>query len=150
MRCDDAEMGMQASAKTGPKSVLNVTPLVDVVLVLLVIFMITMPVMLRSIRIVIPPEAPSDPSVVSSPPILVVGKVDGSLEIRGLTLEERVQRPKLAKSLRKHLAELDGHKTVFVDFEDGIQWDDAVSVMDTIEGIGRDEPLTLALRKANR
>ena len=38
-------MGMDVGAKKGPRSDINITPLVDVVLVLLIIFMVLTPLM---------------------------------------------------------------------------------------------------------
>lgn len=47
-------MGMQAGNKKGPVSDINVTPLVDVMLVLLVIFMVTAPMMFSGVDLKLP------------------------------------------------------------------------------------------------
>ncbi|MBL6989126.1 MAG: biopolymer transporter ExbD [Bacteriovoracaceae bacterium] len=47
-------MGFYSKKGTGPISEINVTPLVDVVMVLLVIFMITAPLMLNGIKLDLP------------------------------------------------------------------------------------------------
>lgn len=47
-------MGVQGNKKKGPMSEINVTPFVDVMLVLLVIFMITAPLMLNGIKLKLP------------------------------------------------------------------------------------------------
>ena len=47
-------MGMSGGSGKGPLSEINVTPLVDVMLVLLVIFIITAPLMASSIRLDLP------------------------------------------------------------------------------------------------
>lgn len=47
-------MGFQLSKKKGPMAEINVTPLVDVMLVLLVIFMITAPLMYNGIKLQLP------------------------------------------------------------------------------------------------
>jgi biopolymer transport protein TolR len=47
-------MAFQINKKNGPISEINVTPLVDVMLVLLVIFMITAPLMLNGINLELP------------------------------------------------------------------------------------------------
>lgn len=47
-------MGMGSGKKKGTVSEINVTPLVDVMLVLLVIFMITAPLMLNGIKLELP------------------------------------------------------------------------------------------------
>ena len=51
-------MGMGTSSGPGQvKSDINVTPLVDVVLVLLIIFLITMPVVMRTVTLEVPRKA---------------------------------------------------------------------------------------------
>ena len=44
-------MGMQVGKQGGVKTDINVTPLIDVVLVLLIIFLVTMPIMMKTITI---------------------------------------------------------------------------------------------------
>ena len=131
-------MGMSAGgSKGGPKSEMNVTPLVDVVLVLLVIFMVTMPVMMRNITIEIPRDLEKEEISMVTTTIIVTGMVDGTLEISDGVNKENIQRTQLAKELRKRLKDVSSEKSVFVDFEDGVPWEQAISVMDTIKGVGK-------------
>lgn len=131
-------MGMSAGgSKGGPKSEMNVTPLVDVVLVLLVIFMVTMPVMMRNISIEIPRELEADEISVVSTQVQVTGLVDGTLEISDGVNKENIQRTQLAQKLREQLKNVTSDKTVFVDFEDDVPWEQVVSVMDTVKGVGK-------------
>ena len=65
----------------GPMSEINVTPLVDVMLVLLIIFMITAPLMSHKIKVELP-QANLDhreEKVPPAPPVTVTIKEDGSL-----------------------------------------------------------------------
>ena len=50
-------MAMDVAVKSGPKSDINVTPLVDVVLVLLIIFMVLTPSMLKHLTATVPKKA---------------------------------------------------------------------------------------------
>ncbi len=64
----------------GPMSEINVTPLVDVMLVLLIIFMITAPLMSHSITIDLPTANPkTKDEEVKVPPLDLAVKEDGSL-----------------------------------------------------------------------
>ena len=54
-------MGMGGTGKKGAMSEINVTPLVDVMLVLLVIFMITAPLMLNGIKLQLPKTKETNP-----------------------------------------------------------------------------------------
>ena len=131
-------MGISAGgSKGGPKSEMNVTPLVDVVLVLLVIFMVTMPVMMRSITIEIPRDLKDDEVSVVSTQVIVKGLVDGTVDISDGVNATNVQRTQLAKELRARLKDVASEKTVFVDFDDGVPWEQVVSIMDTVKGVGK-------------
>jgi biopolymer transport protein ExbD len=63
----------------GPMSEINVTPLVDVMLVLLIIFMITAPLMTHRIKIDLPKANPNVKEEVQVEPMDVAVKEDGSL-----------------------------------------------------------------------
>lgn len=150
-------MGISAGgSKGGPKSDMNVTPLVDVMLVLLVIFMVTMPVMMRSITIEIPRDLEAEEVSVVTTQVIVTGMVDGTLEISDGVSKEIIQRTQLAKILRGRLKDITSEKTVFVDFEDGVPWEQVVSVMDTVKGVGKvdaqnvREVVKVALKKRDK
>lgn len=147
-------MGISAGSGKGPKSILNVTPLVDVALVLLVITMVTMPVMMRNIPVTVPQDAAvANPPM--TPPVQVKAMVDGTVEIAdGVNTPRIVPRTKLARVLRKQLqVDSESPKTVFVDFELGMPWDQVASVIDTISGVGKtthgnaENSLTIAIAR---
>lgn len=54
-------MAFQIKKKNGPVAEINVTPLVDVMLVLLVIFMVTAPLMLNGIKLDLPKTKETNP-----------------------------------------------------------------------------------------
>ena len=132
-------MGISAGgSKGGPKSEMNVTPLVDVVLVLLVIFMVTMPVMMRNITIEIPRDLEADEGSVVSTQVIVKAMLDGTVEISdGVSQPMGFPRTQLATQLRERLKNVSSEKTVFVDFDDAVPWEQVVSVMDTVKGVGK-------------
>src|SRR2546430_6104049 len=71
-------MGMDVGAKKGPRSDINITPLVDVVLVLLIIFMVLTPLMEKEIAVRVPEEPDQTQAVEPPPPDLlqILFKVD--------------------------------------------------------------------------
>jgi len=115
-----------------PRSEINVTPLVDVVLVLLIIFLVAMPVLLRNITIDIPKKAEDQPENVVMPDQITVEVQEGGIIlINGQTVE----RAQLAEKLRSRL-EAKREKVVFVDFHEKYRYGDAVQIMDTVKGAG--------------
>jgi biopolymer transport protein ExbD len=124
-------------------SEINVTPLVDVVLVLLIIFLVTMPVLMKDISIDIPKKSEENLPVDMVPPdqLVVEYKEDGRILLN--TLE--VNRTELAVKIRERL-ERKREKIVFVQFDDGVRYGDAVSIMDTCKGSGAS---TVALKMAD-
>jgi biopolymer transport protein TolR len=146
-------MGMSAGGGKGRKSDINVTPLVDVVLVLLIIFMVSMPILLRHITVEVPRKLQADEVVASnSTQIIVTGKADGTVEVDDGTGKQNVNRIDLAKSLRPMIDAIKTERVVFVDFEDKMAYGDVVSIMDTIKGLGKDStghdtnPVKVALK----
>src|SRR4051795_11748743 len=72
-------MGMDVGAKKGPRSDINITPLVDVVLVLLIIFMVLTPLMEKEIGIRVPEDLPPELTPPPDPNVTqILFKVDES------------------------------------------------------------------------
>src|SRR5437588_6737424 len=80
------------SKRKGPRSDINITPLVDVVLVLLIIFMVLTPLMEKEIGVRVPEEVPPEMQNEPPPPDLtqIVLKVDeqGIFHINNETLTD--------------------------------------------------------------
>ena len=141
-------MGMGTSS--GPnqvKSDINVTPLVDVVLVLLIIFLITMPVVMRTVTLEVPRKA-EDTEETAAKPIIVTQRADGQVNFHDAIKEDRViSSLDLTKELRDVLKAKSGEKVVFVDFCDGVPWQDVVSTMDRVRAVASPESAPIKERR---
>lgn len=62
------------------RSDINITPLVDIVLVLLIVFMTLVPAFTRSLAATLPGSGPGDPDM---PPLRLTLRQDGTLEVNG-------------------------------------------------------------------
>lgn len=133
-------MGMNVGKKGSGVNEINITPLVDVVLVLLIIFLVTMPILMKQVTLEVPRKIDDQfekPDTTKQLSILV--KADLSIVFNDGDKDQTLQVVDLAGVLRKPLDEKKGDKIVFVDFEDPVQWKDAIGVMDTIRSIASDQ-----------
>ena len=74
-------MGMSAGGGGGPMSEINVTPLIDVMLVLLIIFIVTAPIMTYPIDVALPQRVINPPPVTKEPPPPIELRIDASNQI---------------------------------------------------------------------
>lgn len=124
-------MGMAAGGK-GAQSDINVTPLVDIVLVLLIIFMVITPMLSKQLPIEVPQKAE-----IEKPPEEVKEQLfiklfdDGHVELN----KEELELDALASALESKLAGRSS-KVVFFDGEDNAPYGNAVAVMDLAKGAG--------------
>ena len=89
------------SSAGGPMAEINVTPLVDVMLVLLIIFMITAPLMTHKIRIDLPQASTKPPDTEPVEPIDLAVKADGSYYWNDSPITELELKAQLAVTAQK-------------------------------------------------
>lgn len=126
-------MGMAAgNSGDEPSGEINVTPLVDVCLVLLIIFMVMVPKTIPEISVRIPPESKK-----KAPPTnketLVIGLTKGG----AVTVNRNpVDKASLGDVVETRLRGRD--PVVFVDFEDDAKYGEAVEVLGIAKKAGAD------------
>ena len=125
-------MGMQVGGKKkGARADINVTPLIDIVLVLLIIFMVLTPSMLKHLDATVPKKADETVAPPAEQPILVEYTAKRELTVNG----EPVQPEQLAESLDRRLR-FDRQKVVFFKAEDEAPYGEVVRLMDIARGSG--------------
>ena len=131
-------MSMDVGAKKGPRSDINITPLVDVVLVLLIIFMVLTPLMEKEIGVRVPEDIPPEQLTDPPPPDLtqVVFKVDeaGNFHINSETLNDGNVQERLRAyyKLSKSKEATQGPPVIFFDADDKAKYVRAVKALDAI------------------
>lgn len=113
-------------------SEINVVPLVDVVLVLLIIFMVTAPLMYRGIDIDLPQSATN--TIEPDERVVISVKKDGSIVIDKQTVLLRELREKL------HMfKDRNPDITVYLRADQDVAYGVVVSVMDAVKQVGIDK-----------
>ena len=124
---------MAAVASEGEDAIItdiNVTPLVDVVLVLLIIFMVTATyIVRRAIQVDLPRASAAGEEVATT--VVVVMTRDGILYLDG----ERRTEPDLEDRLRQLVAR-DGQARALVSADQGLQLGSVVHVIDLVKRAG--------------
>lgn len=114
---------------------MNVTPLVDVVLVLLIIFMVITPLLAKQFWIHVPAEPDEEAQVTPPPdsegPVVVSVDAEGVVRIN----RDEVGLVEFSARLRRVLAAR-GERVVFFDAADDAPYGRAVEVLDLARGGG--------------
>jgi len=139
-------MGMSSGGgdKKNVSSEINVTPLIDVLLVLLIIFLVVMPIMMKMETLNVPrklddqnemPDPNASQLTVKIKNDLSVAFNDGSSEN-----DMPIQAVDIAKTLRPKLEAMNQaqEKVVFVEFEEMVPWNEVVMTMDTVRSLASD------------
>ncbi len=122
--------GRSRGRKKAPISDINITPFVDVLLVLLIIFMVAAPMMTGSINIDLP-KGSSGVVSQKSPPVAVTIKKDGSIYLQ----ENAVKLKILPKSILK-ITNNDIGSKIFVRADKGIDYGRVMEVVKIINLAG--------------
>jgi biopolymer transport protein ExbD len=79
---------------------MNITPLVDVMLVLLIIFMVAAPMVTRSIDLRLPQTPPPGPQLIKPPHLSLGVRGSGQFVLDGVVLSERALASALGEAAR--------------------------------------------------
>ena len=121
----------RSATRTQPMSEINVTPFVDVMLVLLIIFMVAAPLLTVGVPVNMPETAASALPTDQEEPLTVSIKADGTLAIQ----ETDISDGDLIARLTAIAAERDSDR-IFLRADGANDWDRVATVMGALNAAG--------------
>lgn len=124
-------MAMSTGGRGGLTNDINVTPMIDVLLVLLIIFMLVVPMSRKAIDLQLPDPNDQQQSA-NPPPQIVLEVIPGE---KFLLNKEPLDRTTLAKRL-KTIYDGRPEKIIFVKGDPKVKYSDVIYAMDAARGAG--------------
>ncbi len=132
-------MGMSAGGSGGLNSEINVTPMVDIMLVLLIIFMVVTPMLQHGITVSLPKDLnnPDEDTRITADTSVVISIPEDGKYYLGKTLITKEQlKDKVQKMLDNIKKEED--KIVYIKSGVGVSYGDVVTVINEVRALGVD------------
>jgi biopolymer transport protein TolR len=134
-------MGMSGGGGSGSlQSEINVTPMVDIMLVLLIIFMVVTPFLQQGITVALPknlnnPEV--DPAIIKESSVVISVPNDGEYYLG----KQRIPKEQLTEKVEKMLQNLktDQDRIVYIKSGVGVSYGDVVNVINEVRKLGVDK-----------
>ncbi len=126
-------MGMAVSGKKGPKSDINITPYIDILLVMLIIFMVITPVHQMDLDVKVPQPPPPEVQNTPPDPSIIVVSVGESAQIA--INQELVDISALGPKLQE-IYNARANKNMFISASPKLPYGDVVKIIDIAKGSG--------------
>jgi biopolymer transport protein TolR len=132
--------------KGGVMADINVTPMADIMIVLLIIFMVITPMLQKGVDVKLPAAANTDEKADSPKNVVVALKLDSTTFLNGIKMEGGPTE--LSGKLKEKVADLpDADKIVFLKADVGLAYSEVMKVMDICREAGAEEIALIAEKK---
>jgi len=135
-------MGMSGGGGVGGlQSEINVTPMVDIMLVLLIIFMVVTPFLQQGITVALPKNMTNpdvDPNIIKESSIVISVPNDGEYYLGKVKVAKEQLAEKVDSMLQKN-AKKDEDRIVYIKSGVGVSYGDVVNVINEVRKLGVDK-----------
>ncbi|MEE2828286.1 MAG: biopolymer transporter ExbD [Myxococcota bacterium] len=129
-------MAFSSGSRKGPQADINVTPLVDVVLVLLIIFMVITPMLQRGAEVKLPKAANAESSEDSSEATIISVKKDGTVYLGDDLISDDPTALDLLRAELTTILFAEPFKFILIKGDVATRYGDVRKVMELCEDLG--------------
>lgn len=144
-------MGMAAGGSSGFQSEINVTPMVDIMLVLLIIFMVVTPMLQHGVTVNLPKDLQNpeeDQRIIKDNSIVISIPNDGEYYLG----KDRITKEQIKDKVEKMLGNIkkEEDKVVYIKSGVGVSYGEVVNVINEVRLLGVDKIGLVADKKKGR
>jgi biopolymer transport protein ExbD len=131
--------------KGGPMADINVTPMADIMIVLLIIFMVITPMLQKGVDVKLPQAGNTKERKDEPKSIVVAIRKDSTTYLGSAKLATQAE---LLPQIKERLQDLpEGARIVYLKADDALPYSDVMKVMDLLREAGVEEVALIAERK---
>jgi biopolymer transport protein TolR len=137
-------MSMAVGKKGGAMADINVTPMADIMIVLLIIFMVITPMLQKGIDVKLPVAGNTKDRKDEPKSIMVAVRKDTTTYLSGVKLANQAD---LLPQIKERLQDLpEGQRMVYLKADEGLPYSEVMKVMDLCREAGVEEVALIAER----
>ena len=129
-------------SKGGPMANINVTPMADIMIVLLIIFMVITPLLQKGVDVVLPKAGNTKERKDEPKSIVVAIKKDSTTYLSGQKLDNQAE---LLPKVKEKIQDLpEGSRMIYLKADDALAYSEVMKVMDLVREAGAEEVALIA------